>query len=104
MLTKKFAIKKVEEFARELNSMGIHLRKVILYGSYARKAQHEYSDIDVALVADEFSGMGFKDIPLFVKVLRKYFIIQPRTFSTDYFRRGDAFIDEIKSTGIEIKF
>ena len=92
-------------FAREVKNEGVHLRRVILFGSYAKNKQHEWSDIDVALVADEFKNFGFEDVNHFVSVLIKkpYYRIQPQTFSTSYFKKGDPFVDEIKRTGIEIK-
>ena len=86
-----------------MQAEGIKLNRAILFGSMARNTQHEFSDIDVALVSDKFSGVGFLDIPLFVKALRKNYIIQPKTFSTKDFENGDAFAEEIKKTGIEIK-
>ena len=102
MVTQQAAIETVRAFVKELQAQGIQLRKVILYGSVARNAQTEYSDIDVALVSDQFTGVGFIDIPLFVKALRNHYIIQPRTFSTEDFMNGDAFAEEVKKTGIEI--
>lgn len=96
-------ISKVQQFASELKEAGINLRKVILFGSYARNEQHEHSDIDVTLVADEFIGVGFIDIGLFVDVLKNHILIQPKTYSTADFNEGDPFIDEITATGIEIK-
>lgn len=96
------AINTVKKFASYINKSGLQLYKVILYGSFARNKQHEHSDIDVALVADEFSGVGFIDIKMFVKTLKNYILIQPKTFQTDYFKNGDPFIEEIISTGIEI--
>ena len=103
MASKQSVIKNVEHFAKDVKALGIHLKKVILFGSYAKGAQSENSDVDVALVADEFTGIGFMDISLFVKALRKYIIIHPKTFSTEHFNKGDAFINEIIKTGIEIK-
>ncbi|HLG35770.1 MAG TPA: nucleotidyltransferase domain-containing protein [Bacteroidia bacterium] len=105
MLTQRTAIEKVKRFAREVQNTGLHLRKVILYGSYARNKQHQWSDIDIALVADEFTGIGFNDADYFVSINNKkqFIIIEARTFPTSYFRKGDPFIDEIKRTGIEIK-
>ena len=82
---------------------GLKLKKVILFGSFARNQQHELSDIDVALVADEFIGVGFKDMDLFIDVLKNYVVIQTKTYQTKEFEEGDPFIDEIKKTGIEIK-
>ena len=103
MVTQQVAIEQVKEFTKEVKAMGLHLRRVILYGSYARNQQREYSDIDVAMVADEFIGIGFDDIDLFGKALIKHIIIQPKTYPTNYFNEGDPFIDEIKRTGIEIE-
>lgn len=103
MVTQKAAIEMVQEFAQEVKSLGVNLRRVILFGSVAANHHHEYSDIDVALVADNFSGVGFIDMKLFLKALRKHYIIQTKTFATEYFEEGDAFTDEIKRTGIEIK-
>lgn len=103
MVTQQAAIKIVEEFASEVKSLGISLKRVILFGSVAANRQHEYSDIDVALVADDFSGVGYIDVKRFVKALRKHYIIQPRTFATRDFEQGDVFIEEIIKTGIEIE-
>ena len=104
MVNQQNIIKYVESFAKEVKNSGLNLRTVILYGSYAKNQQQKYSDVDVALVADEFIGVGFEDIKLFVKSLRNYVNIQPRTYPTDYFREGDPFIDEIRKTGVEINF
>lgn len=105
MATKKSAIKTVTEFARELKQNGVNLRHVFLFGSYAENRQNQWSDMDVALVADEFINFGFEDIKHFVSVLIKknYYKIQPRTYSTSYFKKGDSFIEEVVKTGVEIK-
>ncbi len=105
MFTTESAIEKVKEFINELMKLGLKLDKAILYGSYARNQQNEYSDIDVALVSDMFSGFGFEDRMLFSKInIKKEFVdIEPRTYPTDYFEKSDPFIEEIKRTGIVIK-
>jgi len=104
MLTRNSAIIRVRNYAKEIKKQGVDLRKVILYGSFAKGTQHKWSDIDVALVADDFSGVGILDIPRFSRLnLKKPYIrIEPRTYPTDYFNEGDPFIEEIKNTGIEI--
>lgn len=104
MFTQNAVIELVRKFANELTDIGINLKKVILFGSYAKQQQHEYSDIDVALVADEFIGVGFVDIQKIVKVLKKYIEIQPKTYSPQDFNEGDPFIDEVLNTGIEIEY
>ena len=104
MLTQNAVIKKVRNYAKEINKSGVNLRKVILFGSYAKGTQHEWSDIDVALVADNFTGVCFLDKKLFpyIGIKEPYIGIEPRTYSTDYFLESDPFIEEIKKTGIEI--
>jgi len=104
MLTQNAVIKTVGNYAKEILQQGINLRKVILFGSFAKGTQHEWSDIDVALVADDFSGVGFLDIPRFagIGIKKPYIRIEALTYPTDYFMESDPFIEEIKKTGIEI--
>jgi len=102
--TRKTAIRIAEDFAKDVRNSGVELKKVILFGSFAKNKQRSYSDIDIALVSDKFIGVGFEDIKLFVKALHKHVNIQPKTFPTNYFKKGDPFIEEITKTGIEIHF
>jgi len=104
MLTQNNAIKVVKEFVRAIEAEGISLNKAILFGSYARNCQHEWSDIDLALVSDGFSGFGYDDKRQIAKInCRKPFsLIQATTFSTLDFEIGDPFVEEIKKTGIVI--
>lgn len=105
MLTQKTAIERVKAFASEVKRSGVHVSKVILYGSYASGRPHRWSDIDVALMADEFTGNGFHDTAYFARINNKkpYLLIEARTFPTSYFIKGDPFIEEIKRTGIVIE-
>jgi predicted nucleotidyltransferase len=104
MLTRDAAIEIVRNYAGEIKSRGVNLREVILYGSFAKGKQHEWSDIDVALVADEFTGFTFNDCKLYsgLGIRKPYSRIEEKTYQTDYFRQGDPFIDIIKKEGIEI--
>ena len=103
MLTRNAAIEIVSNYAREIQTQGIHLRNVILYGSFAKGTQCQWSDIDVALVADEFEGLP-TDIYHFatIAIKKPYIRIEANTYPTDYFQDGDPFIEEIIKTGIKI--
>ncbi|MDR3184977.1 MAG: nucleotidyltransferase domain-containing protein [Prevotellaceae bacterium] len=105
MLTRNAAIKIAESYAREIEGRGVRLRAVILFGSFAKGTQHEWSDIDVALVADEFTGLGFIDKRLFpyIGIKQPYLRIESKTYPTEHFQAGDPFIEEIKKEGILIK-
>jgi len=105
MLTRNAAIEIVGDYVREIEAQGVHLSMVIMYGSFAKGTQHEWSDIDVALVADEFTGVGFIDKKLFpyIGIKKPYTRIETKTYPTDYFHYGDPFIEEIKKEGIMIE-
>jgi predicted nucleotidyltransferase len=104
MLTQNAAIDIVRNYASEIEAQGVNLRTVILFGSFAKGRQHEWSDIDVALVADDFTGIGFIDKERFpyVGIKKPYIRIESKTYPTDYFRNSDPFIEEIKKDGIVV--
>lgn len=104
MVTQATALERVKAFAESIRSQHISLRKVILFGSYARNEQRQFSDIDVALVADEFTGFGFQDVGLIgAAIAQKSFVdIEPHTFSPEQFTDWNPFVQEILRTGIVI--
>lgn len=105
MVTQQTAINISKDFVKAIQAKGFPLKKAILFGSFVRNEQREWSDIDLALVADPFIGVGYFDIQHFVDVKisdEKYAPIETHTFPTQYFEEGDPFIEEIKKTGIEL--
>jgi hypothetical protein len=106
VLTQKSAIARVRAFAKQINESGITLKRVVMFGSYASNKQRKWSDIDVAMVADEFKGIGFYDIGLFAgtHIKKPFYDIQPKTYNTrDFDADKNPFVEEILKTGIEIK-
>lgn len=106
MLTQLAAIDIARQFVTECRSIGVPIEHAYLFGSYAQDKANDYSDIDVVLTGNTFTGS-----PLIDKVdIRKIIIqkpfhdIQVLTFSNDYFLSGeDAFIEEeIKPNSIQI--
>ncbi len=105
MVTQQSAINIATEFVEAIRNKGFNLKKAILFGSFIRNEQREWSDIDLALVADEFTGVGYFDSRFFVDIKvsdKKYTPIETHTFPAEYFETGDPFIEEIKKTGIEL--
>lgn len=105
MVDQHTTVETVKRFVEEIKKQGVRLKLAILFGSYARGDQREWSDIDVALVADEFIGVGFKDIKKFIDVTiqKPYLSIEPHTFNTQDFEHGSPFVSEIRRTGIFIE-
>jgi predicted nucleotidyltransferase len=102
MVTRDIAIIESKKFILDLRNIGINLRKAYLFGSYLTQKQHKDSDIDVALVADEFIGVGPVDIKLILKILRNYKSIHATTYSNSDYEEGDPFLEEIKKNGLEL--
>lgn len=77
-------------------------RKVVLFGSYARNEQRQFPDIDVAMVADEFTGFGCQDVGLLGDaVIRQEFVaIESHTFPPEQFTDRNPFVREIKRNSI----
>lgn len=59
MAKKKYKIKKiVKQLIRNLESKGIEVSCLILYGSYAHGNPNTYSDIDIAVISPNFNRKG----------------------------------------------
>ena len=101
-MVKENAIELIRQYIETCRNYGIDFYKVILFGSFANGNNTLDSDIDLALVSDKFTDYPIADRKKIVKANIKFSLIEPHTFSTNYFLKGDPFIDEIKRTGIEI--
>ncbi len=55
------AIEVVERFLKLIKSDNITIERIILFGSYAKGNAGEWSDMDIAIVSPDFSGMPFYD-------------------------------------------
>lgn len=102
MLKRETAIKIVKEYLKACRELNVRIDKAILFGSFTKNTFTEYSDIDVALVSEDFTGYPLADRKKIVKANVRFPVIEPHTFSKKYFEEGDPFINEIKKTGIEV--
>ncbi len=102
MVTKSTAIELAKSFINDCQSSGLSFTKVVLFGSAATGATHEWSDIDLLLVSDQFSDNIFDNLKLYSKINIKYPSIETHPYPTNYFEEGDDFIDEISKSSIEI--
>lgn len=96
-------LKSIKEYIQILNKNGVVITQAILFGSYANGRYSEFSDIDVALVSDQFEGIRFNDR----NRIRKYKFeinpdIEPLPFTQANFTKDDPFVREILETGFRI--
>ncbi|MBF0559941.1 MAG: nucleotidyltransferase domain-containing protein [Nitrospirae bacterium] len=93
----------VKKYKSVVNSSGIKIRAIYLYGSYARNLETEDSDIDVAIISDDFSGNRWQDGLRVSRLRRKIDLnIEPVTFRSQDFIEEDPLVAEIKRHGIRI--
>ena len=102
MVTQHVALAEVRAFVTDLHTLGVRPQRVILFGSFARNEQREWSDIDVAIVAEEFSGFRPEDSGLISRALARHVDIEPHTFRPEDFIDWNPFVEEIKRTGIVV--
>jgi predicted nucleotidyltransferase len=92
-----------EEFIRQLNADRFAIRAAFIFGSYAKGQQSEWSDIDLALVSDQFEGYRFNDrCKLSPYVVRVSSDIETHPFRPEDFTEDNPFVKEIIKTGIRI--
>ncbi|VEN74031.1 hypothetical protein EPICR_220018 [Candidatus Desulfarcum epimagneticum] len=56
--------KKLADYVRELSKRNINVKTAIVFGSYASGKYDKWSDIDVALISDDFKGDSLLDIEI----------------------------------------
>ena len=93
----------IKSLIEELQKDNINVNTAILYGSYAKGQANEWSDIDVALVSDNFSGNMILD---FNKYKKAIFKVDPNfsliTFKNVDFTTSNLFVKEILKQGIRV--
>lgn len=102
MVTRESAIKTAKSFIRDCKLNGLTFYKVFIFGSVAKGNMHEWSDIDLLLISDQFSENVFDNLKMYSKINVKYPIIETHPYPTDYFKNGDSFIEQVTRESIEL--
>lgn len=96
-------LEKLKRFLGMVSASGLRIERAILFGSYAKGNPNNWSDIDIALVSKDFTGIGFYDRkrvnPFLIKVDSR---IEPHPFKPEGFTEENPFVKEILKQGIEI--
>jgi len=92
-----------KRFTAELEKHNIHVQSVILFGSHASGRQYEWSDIDLAVVSNDFEGNPFSDRQKMAKAIWAVDTrVEPHPYRPEEFTEDDLFVQEILKTGIKI--
>ncbi len=103
-LGKDDAMDKARKLVALLNSNGIDVYEAYMFGSSVMDEMNEYSDIDVAVVSDKFTGVPFHDALKISKFRRAIDLkLEVHPFSLkDILNNPPVFFVDIKSKGIRV--
>jgi len=95
-------IKIIQNLITALKQNNITISEVYLFGSHAENNYDEYSDIDLALVSADFSGILYHDIKKKGRIVRNIdYRIEVHTFSLQQ-KKNSLFLEEIRHKGIKV--
>ena len=97
--------KKISEYISYIAAQNTGLIKAYLFGSYAKKTDRPYSDIDIALIIDNLDDEHRFDLQVQLMLMASDFDIrfEPHPISNKDFNINNPFVAEIVMTGIEIE-
>lgn len=91
----------IGRFKDALEKKGIRIERIILFGSYAAGTQREGSDIDLVVIADDFSAMNYwQRIDLLSDAIYQVFKpIEAVAMTRDEWEKGDSFMADFARNG-----
>ena len=93
----------VTRLIHRLNADNLIIREAQVFGSYAKGRQSEWSDIDLALVSDQFEGNFFNDrSKLSLYVVRTDTDLETHPFRPEDFNVDNPLVEEILRTGVRV--
>jgi uncharacterized protein len=94
----------LSRYLQKLEQDGLHVRKAFLVGSHASGRSGPWSDIDVALVSDDYEGNRYMDKE---RIRRSTLAVSsplaPVPFRTADFTDNNPFVNHIRETGLPLE-
>ncbi len=97
----------ITEYKQRLETLGIKVQKIVLYGSYASGRVNEESDIDLVVVSDDFRDMDLWErlcllgrARIGIKRPMEILGLTGEEFAAEH--NGTFIGDEIKAKGVEV--
>ena len=97
--------KEIIKYRDKLESKGINVTKIILFGSFVKGKNDEHSDIDVAVVSPEFGKDYQKEmVKLLILSHKINNLIEPHPFNERELKnKYNALSNEIRKYGLLVK-
>jgi predicted nucleotidyltransferase len=101
--TKPYIVDLVNKLIIEAKKFNINILKVILFGSQANGTANEWSDIDLAVISDDFQGIRFYDNEKIMRAkLNTSCDLEIHPFRPEEFTEENPFVITILKNGIRI--
>lgn len=93
----------IDKYISSLEKNNIKIDQAFLFGSYSKGLSNEWSDIDIALISEIFTGNRIKDRDKIRTCTRHISsMIEVIPFSREDFTEANPLANEIIKTGIRI--
>jgi len=91
----------IKRFKNAIESKGIKINKLILYGSYAKGSSERHSDIDLVVISEDFKGKNFWErIDILTDAIYEVFEpIEAIAMTPEEWEQGDSTICEFAKDG-----
>ena len=97
MLDKKTVRDIAEKYAEKVKNI-LNPNAILIFGSYVNGSPHEYSDIDIAIICNDFEGDWYDTMVELVGLSWEVsFDIEPHLLDESHDRSG--FVEHVKKTG-----
>ena len=103
MVTIRIAKQRITQLLADLRAQGYNPTRAILFGSVAKGRPHQYSDIDVAVWDEKFTGCTPIDYESIGRLLQNYPRLELHTYHVSETAEENPFIAEIEKNGIEVE-
>lgn len=101
MLDRAAVIKMAEQYAEEVEKI-LNTKAIVLFGSYAKGTAKTDSDIDIAVILDDFTG-DYLEISKQLYKLRRNISADIEPVLLDSARDKSGFVSEVLRTGWILK-
>ena len=102
-MVKREDLGKIKRLSAALKEAGIKVKTLYLYGSRVKGKAGRDSDLDVAIVSEDFSGDLTADLKSILPALKKSdAAIEPVFYRPEEFREEDPLVWEIQHSGVKV--
>lgn len=101
IVDKRSVLKIIDRFKNILEREKVSVKKIILFGSYARGNYNENSDIDLVIISDDFETMTYWERIDFLSgaIYEIFEPIEALSYTPSEWKKNDSFLNDYARDG-----